>query len=98
MTHIELYREGQGTWTFEPGATESVPTVPGDFRWRMVHTNGNVVAASTEGYADRRDMIHNLKFVLGARFDFAGSQLKRRNISRPLHWERFEVRDMTKEK
>lgn len=107
MTHIELYREDRiirsrgfaDTYAQEHGLPESFQerTEPGDFRWRMVHTNGDLVGASTQGYADKRDMIWNLKFVTGCRMDHGGEILKRRvTIGRVFAWQKFEVRDLTK--
>lgn len=36
----------------------------GDWRWKMTHQNGRVIAASTEGYRNYEEMINNLSDVL----------------------------------
>lgn len=34
-----------------------------EWRWRVIHQNGNVMDASPEGYKDRRNLIKNLEGV-----------------------------------
>ena len=41
----------------------------GEYRWRLTADNGEIVAASTEGYQDKRDMIANAQLVLGNTFE-----------------------------
>ncbi len=35
----------------------------GDFRWRLTHTNGRVIANSGEGYTTKVNAIHGLNSV-----------------------------------
>ena len=35
----------------------------GEFRWRLVHTNGQVIANSGEGYTTKVNAIHGLNSV-----------------------------------
>jgi uncharacterized protein YegP (UPF0339 family) len=38
----------------------------GDWRWRLRHDNGNVIADSSEGYRRREDCEHGIVLVRGA--------------------------------
>lgn len=38
----------------------------GEWRWRIVHDNGNVLADSGEGYARKEDALHGLGLVTRA--------------------------------
>ncbi|MFB6143501.1 MAG: HVO_2922 family protein [Halorientalis sp.] len=40
---------------FDPASFEVYRDAAGQWRWRLVHRNGNVVAAASEGYTRRRD-------------------------------------------
>ncbi len=33
----------------------------GDYRWRLVHENGNIMADGSEGYADKRDCMTGIE-------------------------------------
>ena len=35
----------------------------GDFHWRLIHTNGRVIAKSVEGYTTKVNAIHGLNSV-----------------------------------
>jgi uncharacterized protein YegP (UPF0339 family) len=35
----------------------------GDFRWRLTHTNGQIIASSSEGYTTKVNAINGLKSV-----------------------------------
>jgi uncharacterized protein YegP (UPF0339 family) len=35
----------------------------GDFRWRLTHTNGQIIASSGEGYTTKVNAINGLKSV-----------------------------------
>ncbi|MFC1910611.1 YegP family protein [Chloroflexota bacterium] len=35
----------------------------GDFRWRLTHTNGQIIATSGEGYTTKVNAIHGLNSV-----------------------------------
>ncbi|MCG1003070.1 MULTISPECIES: HVO_2922 family protein [Halobacterium] len=41
--------------TFDPTSFEIYRDVAGEWRWRLVHKNGNILADSGEGYSRRRD-------------------------------------------
>ncbi|NIB99493.1 HVO_2922 family protein [Halobacterium sp. R2-5] len=41
--------------TFDPASFEIYRDVAGEWRWRLVHENGNILADSGEGYTRRRD-------------------------------------------
>ncbi|MGB9965853.1 DUF1508 domain-containing protein [Halobacterium hubeiense] len=41
--------------TFDPASFELFRDVAGEWRWRLVHQNGNVLADGGEGYSRRRD-------------------------------------------
>ncbi len=41
--------------TFDPTSVEIYRDVAGEWRWRLVHKNGNILADSGEGYSRRRD-------------------------------------------
>ncbi len=41
--------------TFDPASFEIYRDVAGEWRWRLVHENGNILADSGEGYSRRRD-------------------------------------------
>lgn len=35
----------------------------GDFRWRLTHTNGQIIASSGEGYTTKVNAVNGLKSV-----------------------------------
>lgn len=35
----------------------------GEFRWRLVHQNGNIIAASGEGYENKNDASNGIQSV-----------------------------------
>lgn len=35
----------------------------GDWRWRIVSSNGKIVAASSEGFVQRAGAVHNLELL-----------------------------------
>jgi uncharacterized protein len=35
----------------------------GDFRWRLTHTNGQIIATSGEGYTSKVNAVNGLKSV-----------------------------------
>ena len=35
----------------------------GDYRWRIAHQNGNIIAASSEGYKNLSEAEYNLEFI-----------------------------------
>ena len=37
----------------------------GHWRWRLIHANGNIMADSSEGYANKSDMLQSLEHVRG---------------------------------
>ena len=37
-----------------------------EWRWRLVASNGKVIATSSEGYADKRDCLHAITLVKSA--------------------------------
>lgn len=56
---IEIY--GQTRWLMRKGKL----TKTRDFRWRMKANNGQIIAASTEGYTRRKACFDNLVLVTG---------------------------------
>ena len=36
-----------------------------EWRWRLVHENGNIMAGSTEGYKNKADMVEALERIRG---------------------------------
>jgi len=38
----------------------------GQFRWQLVHRNGNIVSDSGEGYVHKADCIHGLNLNVGS--------------------------------
>ncbi len=57
---IDLYRTG---------GSEGIP---GDWYWRL-WKGSRIVAASSQGYTERRGAVENLEFVLGGKFGLVGS-------------------------
>ncbi len=91
---IELYRETE--FEYDTGDTSpATGSHPGDYRWRIWESS-DVIGASTEGYKDRRDMIHNLLHVTGGRLKRVRDKLvlERRNVQRG-RLVRHPVKDMT---
>lgn len=35
----------------------------GDFYWKLIHTNGHIIAKSNEGYASRVNAVHSINSV-----------------------------------
>lgn len=35
----------------------------GEYRWRLKHSNGNIIATSSEGYAARADALNGIEIV-----------------------------------
>ena len=45
------------------GKFEVYQDAKGEFRWRMVATNGKIVADCGEGYTEKRNCLHGLEVV-----------------------------------
>ncbi|WP_436928077.1 HVO_2922 family protein [Halosimplex amylolyticum] len=61
---VEPYPEGESQGTFEV-----YEDAGGEYRWRLVHTNGNIVADGGQGYADRsavEDAVERVRDYVGA--------------------------------
>ncbi len=35
----------------------------GEFRWRLKHSNGNIIAASSEGYSSKASALNGIEIV-----------------------------------
>lgn len=62
-----------GNYTFELYHTRFFV---GEWRWRLKHSNGNIMAASSEGYKNRLDCLDNFKTVC-----FVGSDIIKENLT-----------------
>ena len=47
----------------------------GEWRWRIKHQNGNILADSGQGYSRRVDAINGLEVVTGTKMDGTWSSL-----------------------
>ncbi|WP_164162792.1 MULTISPECIES: YegP family protein [Stenotrophomonas] len=52
---FEVYREG--------GGRNLLSAFAGDWRWRLVADNGEIVATSGEGYHNKADCLHGIELV-----------------------------------
>ena len=38
-----------------------------EFRWRLKHSNGNIIAASSEGYSSKASALNGIEIVKGSK-------------------------------
>lgn len=62
MTAASSVKAARASLTFHRTLT---PIRANRWRWRLVAANGRVVAASSEGYANRADAERNARLVVG---------------------------------
>lgn len=67
-------------------------SVPGKWRWRLVASNGRILADSGQGYRRRIDCLNGCSTALGARFD--GDEMTRWPAGEPI--QRIPVVDLTR--
>ena len=52
----------------------------GDFHWKLIHTNGRIIARSDEGYTSKVNVIHSLNSV---RDNAPGATVEDRTAHKP---------------
>lgn len=74
---FEFYRETHKSLKSDPAV--SVPLAEGDYRWRLIASNGRNVANGGEGYTNFRDMLKTLRSI------FCMSTERSRELDAALH-------------